>query len=295
MTRSRTRSFRRSVIQVAAAFAVLPACGTDLSGTSHEPKCGDDAPKGCMPEVECGDSLESSCNPPSWTGPGECPSEPPRAGDPCQGELECSYDSCSNPENVSDARCVDGQWEVGSASCNPPPPEGDLTCPDAPPEQGAACADLTLDCDYDPCTNERGTLAARCVDFAWEVEDEYSCNPPPPPPECPEELPESGTSCDLAGMVCSYAEGTLEAECKSEFTWDVRCAPEAADAATCMLPGKACPAEPPTQGATCTHTGPSCGYYDCEGTPSLTADCINGHWSLSEVSCNPPPIDAGED
>jgi hypothetical protein len=290
MTRSRTRTFRRSVIQVAAAFAVLPACGRDISGTAREPKCGDDDARGCMPEVECDDTVDS-CNPPNWTDHGTCPSEAPSAGESCEGDRLCSYDPCSNAANVSSATCEGGLWQVGSASCNPPPPPEE-SCPEAPPAQGAGCADLTLDCGYDPCTNERGVIGARCVDHAWQVDEDYSCNPPPPEPECPEELPELGAPCDEAGMSCNYGDGHYEAECSDQLIWEVRCIQ---DAEECVLPGKQCPVEPPTQGESCTHTGPSCGYYDCEGTPSLTADCVNGSWSLSEVSCNPPPIDVGED
>jgi hypothetical protein len=35
----------------------------------------------------------------------------------------------------------------------------------------------------------------------------------------------------------------------------------------------------------------SCGYYDCGGTPSVTADCLGGFWEVSETSCNPPELE----
>jgi hypothetical protein len=47
-----------------------------------------------------------------------------------------------------------------------------------------------------------------------------------------------------------------------------------------------CPAAPP--GGVCNYQGPACGYYDCYGHPTTTAACLDGVWSLSMSSCNPP-------
>ena len=284
MARSRTRNFRRSVIQVAAAFAAFPACGRDIGGTGEnpDPKCEDSKVEGCMPVVDC---EQVACNPPVVEE--TCPVEPPSAGASCAEGLTCTYDSCSNALGVSDARCVDGAWELGSAPCNPPPPPE--TCPEQPPEQGAPCGDLTLECDYDSCTNARGAEGARCVDYAWQVDEEYSCNPPPPD-LCPEQLPAAGTGCELEGQACRYGDSAeLIAECV-DLTWEVRCDEGQED---CQLPS-GCPLMPPSQDAPCSHVGDTCGYYECAGAPTLTADCVNGSWQTTERTCNPPPVEPWE-
>lgn len=49
-----------------------------------------------------------------------------------------------------------------------------------------------------------------------------------------------------------------------------------------------CPPVPPG-GGSCNYVGPPCGYYDCYGRPATAAACVNGVWSVSTSSCNPPP------
>lgn len=49
----------------------------------------------------------------------------------------------------------------------------------------------------------------------------------------------------------------------------------------------ACPEAAPQQGDSCSGEA-TCDYGDCYGSPTTTAACRGGEWSVSEVSCNPP-------
>jgi hypothetical protein len=55
-----------------------------------------------------------------------------------------------------------------------------------------------------------------------------------------------------------------------------------------LPPDTVCPLSPPG-GGVCNYQGPTCGYYECYGRPTTTATCLNGLWSVSMSSCNPPP------
>jgi hypothetical protein len=321
MSRSRTQSFRRSVIQVAAAFAALPACGTTAPGTgmvANPPLCEDEHTAGCMPAVDCRDlapepgapcategesctyeycasayesatcvdgtwQLEEAppCNPPEHN---ECPDAPPQEGTPCDADVSCGYDSCNGADGVSDATCLDGTWQIGYASCNPPPPEAE--CPSEPPVQGAPCGDPTLVCDYDSCSNASGAEEARCVDYAWQVDDQYSCNPPEPVFECPADLPAPNDACDW-GAYCQYGvDGEIAAEC-DDNGWSVHCSDGGND---CGLPAEGCPWEPPVPGAACSHVGETCAYGKCSDFSRPEADCVNGAWEINDAFCELGPV-----
>jgi hypothetical protein len=59
-----------------------------------------------------------------------------------------------------------------------------------------------------------------------------------------------------------------------------------------------CPAEQPTSGAPCeVPSSTSCGYEMCNGGPAITAQCLQGAWSVQFLACNPPaPVyEAGPD
>jgi hypothetical protein len=218
--RSRTISFRRSVISVTAAFAAAPGCSID----HHPPVCSESRTTGCIAPVECTDD------------------EPPEQGAPCAEEgATCNYDFCSREDGVSMAVCKDSQWDLVTAvgSCNPPSQM--QTCPEQTPEDGTPCSLVgDMVCSYGDCGGV-SRVDAVCGDGSWAVY-ENSCNPPLP--ECPDEAPKEGDPCSEVEAHCSYG--------------------------------------------------------DCEGTPTITADCIEVtineggpldlHWSVSEVSCNPPPL-----
>ncbi|WP_242515144.1 hypothetical protein [Sorangium cellulosum] len=137
---------------------------------------------------------------------GHCPEEMPARESRCNADdLACAYvDSCDNPIGY---RCVDGAWQVeAEMSCNPPPPEcpgpacnppaPPPTCPDEMPKRESSCNAVDLSCAYvDSCDNPIGY---RCVDGAWQVEAEMSCNPPPPPQ--PEECLTAATADECAGL-----------------------------------------------------------------------------------------------
>ena len=53
----------------------------------------------------------------------------------------------------------------------------------------------------------------------------------------------------------------------------------------------------PLDGEPCATEGDECSTGDCFGSPTHFAECTNGVWRVSEVTCNPPPPppDAGVD
>jgi hypothetical protein len=59
-----------------------------------------------------------------------------------------------------------------------------------------------------------------------------------------------------------------------------------------------CPTIEPKHGEPCLcaphMTSPTCNYGECYGSATTMASCIGKSWSVSYLSCNPPPpIDAG--
>jgi hypothetical protein len=91
----------------------------------------------------------------------------------------------------------------GTTISNPPPP--DDPCPPTMPASGAVCS-VSTTCDYG--TDECGLpLTASCVGGTWQVSGPAICNPPPPDPECPTDLPVRGAACNWnwqSGFGCSY-------------------------------------------------------------------------------------------
>jgi hypothetical protein len=167
-----------------AAFVVTAAMA--VTGCESSVKDDTDGNGGNDPcEVE-------SCNPPVV----ECPNGIPGQGTPCDWDVDtCSYtDECGSPVEAS---CVDGEWNVEIATCNPPPPG---ECPANPPAEGDDCdPEQDNTCDY---TDDCGVAyQASCNGATWEVEVPPPCNPPP----CPPALPAENEACELAGLVgCVY-------------------------------------------------------------------------------------------
>ncbi|WP_437961700.1 hypothetical protein WME76_20050 [Sorangium sp. So ce119] len=174
-----------------------------------------------------------------------------------------------------DDGCPDG-W-----ACNPPP----SSCPEEMPAPGSRCDGDDPSCSYiDGCDNP---IDYACVDGAWRVEREMSCNPPPPP-ACPEEMPERRSSCDADDLSCSYIDGCdnpIGYRC-AEGAWRVE------SEVSCNPPPPACPESLPTTGSACELLGESCSYAgppDCP-EPTVVTCGADGTWSVTiAVSCNPPP------
>lgn len=86
---------------------------------------------------------------------------------------------------------------------NPPPSE--LVCPETMPTNGDWCEGVET-CDYglDACGIAQ---TASCSGGSWSTSGQVICNPPPPDPECPTEIPALGGPCNWmwqSGFGCSY-------------------------------------------------------------------------------------------
>lgn len=201
MPSPRTRSFRRSVVQVVSAFTPLLGAGCDLFEVTEVTR----NPPHCEPYPACVPAPE-------------CPAELPEARDLCDAPGQaCAYET-------GEAVCVEGQWRVQEA-----PPE---SCPDALPEHGEACrVPEELDCDF-------SCESARCIDGKWQALA-VECNPPPMlETECPEALPQDQDGCYYEGPACAYPEGH-SAECV-DYSWQVSQPLPAACPEQVPVDGEAC-------------------------------------------------------
>lgn len=180
-------------------------------------------------------------------------------------------------------------------SCKPVVDTGGSTgCPDNPPQSAADCSDDGQVCTYDYCGS---TIDYRCEGGSWEHDPIASCNPPPPP-ACSDEVPASGSSCNVPGVVCTYTStdpacpSDLTATCGDDLTWSIT------SDATCNPPPPPplCPEELPNQGEPCDGSEPVCTYpvdTPC-GPMDVQAACEDGVWRVPVVqspTCNPPPPD----
>ncbi|XYH92632.1 hypothetical protein ACMHYB_32740 [Sorangium sp. So ce1128] len=179
---------------------------------------------------------------------------------------------------------------VALPGCDPTVQGG--SCPEEEPERGSSCEADDLSCDYiDSCDNPIGY---ECVDGAWQVESEISCNPPPPP-ECPAEMPATGSACWQIGAGCAYGgppdcpEPTI-VTCGDDGTWSVTTI-----AVSCNPPAPACPEELPADGDPCEAGIGTCGFMMPTGCGPLPVDgeCVlqgdTWRWQVHELFCNPPP------
>ncbi|WP_437662728.1 hypothetical protein [Sorangium sp. So ce1182] len=178
---------------------------------------------------------------------------------------------------------------VALPGCDPTVQGG--SCPEELPERGSSCEADDLSCDYiDSCDNPIGY---GCVDGAWQVESEMSCNPPPPP-ECPAELPATGSACWQIGAGCAYGgppdcpDPTI-VTCGEDGTWSVTVA------VSCNPPPPACPEELPADGDPCEAGLGTCGFMMPTGCGPLpvNGECVlqgdTWRWQVHELFCNPPP------
>lgn len=117
-------------------------------------------------------SYEVSCNPP----PPVCPEARPVDGAGCDvAETQtCSYDDCYGTPSTQ-ARCLDGVWQVQRMSCNPPPPQ---PCPASVPAFGTSCTnDPSQRCAYGSCAaGDTSTVTAVCSNGKW-TGTALSCQP----------------------------------------------------------------------------------------------------------------------
>ncbi|AUX41156.1 hypothetical protein SOCE26_025630 [Sorangium cellulosum] len=180
---------------------------------------------------------------------------------------------------------------VALPGCDPTVQGG--SCPAELPERGSSCDADDLACDYiDSCDNP---IDYRCVDGAWQVEAEMSCNPPPPP-ECPEQLPEAGSGCWQLGASCAYSdppdcpEPTI-VTCGDDGAWSVTVA------VACNPPPPGCPGVMPESGDPCDAELGTCGYMMMTGCGPMPIDAVcvleddTWRWQVHEIACNPPPPD----
>lgn len=275
MTRpsSQRRVFRASVVSVTAAFAPALGCVSDATPSYNNPPydCAFD-PLGCAPMVgpDAGEQCPSTATPVS--------------GSACEGvpDSGCLY----GPDF---ALCEDGGWRVERVKLDGGAGEGgvgeggtnDARCPERSPSLGSACSvPASLACDYDRCYGAHPTVSARCEAGKWALLH-TSCNPPSVP--CPEAQPAPGIACENSwgGSICSYGAcdtgGSAATLACIANTWTT--------AGECP---SACPTAEPTTGTACWHVGDPCRYGDCYGAPTISADCREGKWQVSEATCNPP-------
>lgn len=155
MARTRMRTFRASAVTVVAAFA--PGC--------------DDV-----------------------NVPTTCPTPVPRPGDPCTGDVVCTYAYCEfGGFPTLEAVCDGNSFELRNSSCNPPllfdggRDAGDASaldgalqsCPVAAPAAGTPCeGSWSCGYNYSPYCG-LDMITARCVNRTIMLQS-LSCNPPAP-------------------------------------------------------------------------------------------------------------------
>jgi hypothetical protein len=160
----------RSVITLAAAAALLAACGG--TSTSDGQSAGGSAGSGNA----AGTGGESGGG--AGGGVGECPDSFPQHGSACPKlatALICSYDSgpcCS----AAQASCVDGTWQAYESLCSPPAP----ACPLEPPIDGSACGSECGGsyqyCTYGTCSDGSPAVVAQCQGSTWST-SQANCLP----------------------------------------------------------------------------------------------------------------------
>lgn len=134
----------------------------------------------------------------------------------CEADgLRCSYGESAIPGCRRGYRCQDGAWQVDGLGCEDDPAD----CPSDSPggtecqEQSSLCVNAALFCVCGPCGG------AGCPDPPWS----WSCGGPPNT-GCPDVIPNDGTACDEASLVCHYGVFCAEeatARCtEGAWTWD---------------------------------------------------------------------------
>lgn len=150
------------------------------------------------------------------SGMNDCPSAEPMPGATCTiQDLLCSYGSSPFPMCRHRYRCDMGQWgqfggfcQKEPAACAPSPPDG-TACP----AQGSFCVDGTRLCMCPVCGG------AGCPPEPWS----WSCSIAPAA-GCPDFVPNEGTTCTDAALVCEYGiicNEYARVQCKNGvWAWD---------------------------------------------------------------------------
>jgi hypothetical protein len=194
---------------------------------------------------------------------------------------------------------TDGGPDIG----NPPPPPT-KTCPTEQPVLGSACrVDPSAYCEYGSCTSSTRPIVMKCTPdpstfnetSTWQESGGSTCNPPP---VCPEVAYE-GAPCKPGFGECRYPDmcPAIPKDAPIYVSWGCFDG-KLVRRATTPDYVVACPATAPRDGDPClcaSHYAAPCTYGDCGGTPTTTAQCDGktNTWSVSTLSCNPPPPDAG--
>ncbi|WP_437720021.1 hypothetical protein [Sorangium sp. So ce861] len=173
---------------------------------------------------------------------------------------------------------------VALPGCDPTVHDG--SCPAERPEEGSSCDADDVSCTYSGTCGD-DTFRFTCVDGAWQMGIDPTCNPPPP--ACPDERPEAGSSCAAGGLSCSYlddCDNPIDYTCTGgawQMGPEMSCNPP---------PPPECPETFPETGSACWQIGASCAYGnppDCPD-PTIVTCGEDGTWSVTvAVSCNPPP------
>jgi hypothetical protein len=189
--------------------------GGQATGGSTSQGVGGASTGGTSPEGQGGSSVIGGSGGAGGTSPGgsggssstgPCPVNAPKAGDPCVGELVCTYGD--NP--VSDCRerfaCVSGvyQDETTGGVCPEPGMGG---CPAADPMDGAVCGmvgDPFLVCGYPDATVCACAVCVGGPACQMNKPPTWHCGGAPSNPACPSQLPNAGTACSSEGAECTY-------------------------------------------------------------------------------------------
>jgi hypothetical protein len=127
--------------------------------------------------------------------PSKCPSAMPSPKTSCEGYdvgLHCGEkDPCGPGQEVVCGN--NGQWSEVFYSCNPPLLLSE--CPTSEPADGTSCAQYQAGLECAGLTSCSSGFSCSANDRKWHVAFIDDCNPPPPLRECPEVVPEHGTSC----------------------------------------------------------------------------------------------------
>ena len=260
------RPLRASVVHVVAAFAPLVGCSDALdvdnwmttTNPPPIPSCEVSKVPGCVPGVASHDAALDA-------GAG---------------------DASTNDATRPDSTVPDALTPMDAVVAEP-------YCPASAPLQGSACATAET-CYYGPNCDTRPTRTARCSNARWDI-IESTCNPPPI--ACPDAAPAEDATCSPGFGVsrCNYGSCDGGAELTYECSASCNALTQECSASTWKVAARCgtqvCPRDKPLKDTACFHPpGATCGYDLCSGAPSSIATCTSNGWSISQVSCNPPPL-----
>ncbi len=125
---------------------------------------------------------------------GDCPADPPYAGEPCGASALCAYPGAGCGHSFS---CDRSTWQ----SAGDVPRVQASACPSAIPTPGAPCAFAGQSCPFDVPGECPGVFVATCgAAHSWAVADQ---SPPCTPHPCPATEPTAGSACDYP-YSCTY-------------------------------------------------------------------------------------------